>query len=581
MYKRNILKKAAALFGVMIILINIFCASAQAFDRNLVAEFNTPDWSGSVIIQGHYNHNHQFITDDDDKKTYAYEYKRGLGQLALKYGNTDMYRDKESKPDISREKFDTAYYYKHGFEAREAVLSSAKLSYIQVSGNDYAVSDEMVYVTYVHAENGVIHRFQFWNCSDEEIETVLGSVKYPSEKAINNNDKAIKSDNKVNNFNIIPFLIGIAIVAIILISVVVAIIIFIVIKEIIKITIIRLKGCQVYNVSHETECNTVNETINTEHNTVNETINTESNKKEETAVLSKKNNYSHICQQDDWDKAAEKKQVLLGQCLFEDPIYGNSEWEKDYERGDVYRYSGYERLDWYCAKNGVTVEEAIKCVIKYREFCEEELVYEKVRDIKLSEKIYIRFDTIQKISNAQVELCKKNNINIIADLGEYVYYSLTQKLLYEDKRYYGYGSVDDAATIYERTQSVISKPYVLADFREFEGVSSTSKRSEKKLFHDESLAKWRLTIQLDSKRYWFLSVFFSESGEVEEYSLDYEGANDSHYIFIDEAGVRECLYTRGDEGKYLDEIFSSYIAENSGFALEKKISPFIINSFYF
>lgn len=552
MRKNRFLRKTIIVCGVVIVLINILSMSAYAFDSRLSAEFDTPDWNGSVIQQGHYNYKHQFVPDDDDEKSYAYEYKRGLGQLALKYGNTDMYRDKESKPDNPREKFDTAYYYKHEFEIREAILSSAKLSFIQVGGNDYAVSDEMTYVTYVHVENGVVHRFQFWNCTKKEIESVLSSATYPSTRVISyaeNENKREDKKEKENNITMF-FIIG-AIVAIIIIALMME---------------IRKLGKQKEKPDRQEDSTSV----------------IDKSEKNEDAI--DRNNNIKSCSVDStvtWEESARKKQEILGESLVEDPIYGNTEWEKDYETGDVYRYSGYKSLDWYCPKNGVTVDEAIECIVGYRKYCEKRQYPYTKFDYDLSTLFYIRVDHEQKLSDEQIALCQENNINIIVDMGEYVYYSLTQKLLYEDERYYGYGSVDDATTIYERNQSVISKPYVLGDFREFEDISSASELSDKKLYHDESMAKWRLTVRLYEERYWFLSVVFSENGEVEKYSLDYEGANDSHYVFTDEAGVRKLLYTYGDERKYLDEIFSRYIAENSGFALIEKISPFIKNRFYF
>lgn len=217
MNRNEIIKNIKLLFVILVVVLCIsgmLSITVYAFNSSLRAEFNTPeDWTGSVILQGHYNHKHQYVPDPDSKKTYAYEYKRGLGQMVLQYGNTDMYRDEEDKPDISREEFDTKYYYENGFKIKEKVLSSAKDYISEVGGTDYAVSDEMAYVTYVHVENGVVHRFKFWNCSEKEISDVLGSVTYPSKTAIDAAEKDNKEqDDEKKGSNLFQFFIIAAII---------------------------------------------------------------------------------------------------------------------------------------------------------------------------------------------------------------------------------------------------------------------------------------------------------------------------------------------------------------------------------
>ena len=51
--------------------------------------------------------------------------------------------------------------------------------------------------------------------------------------------------------------------------------------------------------------------------------------------------------------------------------------------------------------------------------------------------------------------------------------------------------------------------------------------------------KWRLIIQLDAERYYFLSVFIGEDGRLDKFSLDEEGAADSHYEFKEEREIRK------------------------------------------
>ena len=94
------------------------------------------------------------------------------------------------------------------------------------------------------------------------------------------------------------------------------------------------------------------------------------------------------------------------------------------------------------------------------------------------------------------------------------------------------------------------------------------------VYHDVSLEKWRLRIQLEPDRWWFLSVFFTEAGEFDMFSLDFEAADDSHYEFTDEKKVRRSIYKTGDENLYLHDVFIRFIKEagkgdgqNGGFEL--------------
>lgn len=81
------------------------------------------------------------------------------------------------------------------------------------------------------------------------------------------------------------------------------------------------------------------------------------------------------------------------------------------------------------------------------------------------------------------------------------------------------------------------------------------------VYHDISLKKYRLTVQLEPDRWWFLSVFFHESGEFDMFSFDFEAADDSHYEFVDEEKVRRRIYKPGDEKLYLHEVFIRFIKE--------------------
>lgn len=99
--------------------------------------------------------------------------------------------------------------------------------------------------------------------------------------------------------------------------------------------------------------------------------------------------------------------------------------------------------------------------------------------------------------------------------------------------------------------------------------------------HDQSCSKWRLRIQLDPERVWFLSVFVREDGAFEKYSLDKEVADDSHYAFVNERKIREALYEPGDETRFFHEILIRYVKGNGGNALLRQINPYITAKHHF
>lgn len=125
------------------------------------------------------------------------------------------------------------------------------------------------------------------------------------------------------------------------------------------------------------------------------------------------------------------------------------------------------------------------------------------------------------------------------------------------------------------------KTYHLADYRQYEIKPGMSEGAQEVLYHDISLHQWRLTIQLDEHRIWFLSVFFDEEGAVKKFSLDYEAENDSHYVFHDESGVRRALAPDKEENTLLDEIFRDYIIDHGGFTLVDKLEPYITEQYHF
>ena len=99
---------------------------------------------------------------------------------------------------------------------------------------------------------------------------------------------------------------------------------------------------------------------------------------------------------------------------------------------------------------------------------------------------------------------------------------------------------------------------------------------------DRGLGKTRMHIQIDKDAYWYLSIFFfNDSGQFNMYSLDYEGASDSHYEFKDEMAVRRALDAENENDIYLDEIMTQYILNFSPWQLLDAIMPYITAQFHY
>lgn len=125
------------------------------------------------------------------------------------------------------------------------------------------------------------------------------------------------------------------------------------------------------------------------------------------------------------------------------------------------------------------------------------------------------------------------------------------------------------------------KKYNLDYIKSFTGKERTYAVGERYVYHDSVMNEYRLVVQLDETREYFLSVFIREDGSFENYSLDIERASDSHYEFREEDKIREKLYAKGDEGQYLDEIFIRYISQYGGDKLPSLILPYVTAQFHF
>ena len=132
---------------------------------------------------------------------------------------------------------------------------------------------------------------------------------------------------------------------------------------------------------------------------------------------------------------------------------------------------------------------------------------------------------------------------------------------------------------YEQAQP--RQSYSLAYVKSLEGREAERRPGGRTTRHDVSLHKWRMTVQLDENRVWFLSVFVNEDGTFDTYSLDEELAEDSHYKFTDEQAVRKALYRPGDENLEFAEVLVRYVKNCGGYALLCDIKPYITAEFHY
>lgn len=137
-------------------------------------------------------------------------------------------------------------------------------------------------------------------------------------------------------------------------------------------------------------------------------------------------------------------------------------------------------------------------------------------------------------------------------------------------------------------ECVISRPfnhlnslYTLEYLQSFEGKPWETGIGSRSVWHDISMKQWRLTVQLEEKGYWFLSVFIREDGTFSKFSLDEERADDSHYEFVNEEAIRRKIYQPGDEKLLLDDILIRYARENGAGSLLTLIGPYVTEEFHY
>lgn len=104
---------------------------------------------------------------------------------------------------------------------------------------------------------------------------------------------------------------------------------------------------------------------------------------------------------------------------------------------------------------------------------------------------------------------------------------------------------------------------------------------EIELRFEKSMEQWVITFQLEPTRYWFLSVFVKDNGAVKDYSIDYEEANDSHYIYKNESDLRNLIHVENGDKLMLHELLIEYIAENGTAAFSNIVSRFAVEEYHY
>ena len=137
----------------------------------------------------------------------------------------------------------------------------------------------------------------------------------------------------------------------------------------------------------------------------------------------------------------------------------------------------------------------------------------------------------------------------------------------------------------EQTNTLLNhenyKTYTLEYFMQQSQNISADKPGSSKIYHDTIMETWRMTIQLEEERVWFLSVFINEDNTLNKFSLDKELASDSHYEFKAEAEIRKELFQKGDEEKFLHEILIAFLKNQSGEKLLAVLRPYITAQYHF
>ena len=100
--------------------------------------------------------------------------------------------------------------------------------------------------------------------------------------------------------------------------------------------------------------------------------------------------------------------------------------------------------------------------------------------------------------------------------------------------------------------------------------------------YDKSLNMVFMTIRLDDSGTLLLIISFdTRTGNLKEYSLNYNAEMESYYDFIDESIIRKNIYRPGDEDKYLDEIFIQFIKDRPAYDLVREVAPYTTKQFHY
>lgn len=103
-----------------------------------------------------------------------------------------------------------------------------------------------------------------------------------------------------------------------------------------------------------------------------------------------------------------------------------------------------------------------------------------------------------------------------------------------------------------------------------------------RIWHDTTFKAWHIIYRLDQTGPWFLTVLIKDGDSFpSKFSLDMEFADDLHYWFTDEAGLRKSLWQEGDENLYLHKVMTRYGNQKGAWELRWAVRPFATEIYFF
>lgn len=123
--------------------------------------------------------------------------------------------------------------------------------------------------------------------------------------------------------------------------------------------------------------------------------------------------------------------------------------------------------------------------------------------------------------------------------------------------------------------------YSIEVIKSFENLERKRVQGERFSRFDKSIDKWRLTVQLDKTGIWFLTAFVGFDGKLENYSLDRETADDSHYEFCDEYSIRKIVSLPEEAKGDFADLLIRYVNQYGEKSMFDVILPFVTKQYHY